>query len=123
MKEDTRPEKVIVVVITDGLENSSHEFTKDKVFEMVKHQTDKYGWAFVYLGANQDAIATASAWGGTSNTSMTFAANSAGVHDAYSSLSSNMVSLRSAKGVNANVYMTQNTFFSDEDRKKQDAAL
>lgn len=49
-EEDKRPGKVIVMIITDGEENSSTEFTQQQVSEMVKHQTDKYSWTFVFLG-------------------------------------------------------------------------
>lgn len=52
---DKKPKNVVVVVMTDGEENSSHEFTKDKIAAMTKEKTAK-GWHFVYLGANQDAM-------------------------------------------------------------------
>jgi len=55
--EDNRPEKVMVVIITDGYENSSKEFSKKEVFDMVTHQKEKYNWEFIFLGAN------ISAWG------------------------------------------------------------
>lgn len=57
--ESDRPEKVVFLVITDGQENSSHEFTTQKVREMVKHQADAYRWQFVYLGADASAFAEA----------------------------------------------------------------
>jgi hypothetical protein len=50
-----RPDKVIVVIITDGQENSSREFDGNRVREMVKEQTEKYSWTFVFLGADIDA--------------------------------------------------------------------
>lgn len=52
-----RPTKVIVAIITDGMENASHEFNLSKISEMIKHQTEKYNWQFTYLGANVDAFA------------------------------------------------------------------
>lgn len=55
MPEDERPEKVLFVTITDGLENSSQEFTAEKVREMIEHQTNVYKWEFVYIGANQNS--------------------------------------------------------------------
>lgn len=55
MAEKERPEKVIFVIITDGLENASREFSRRQVFEMVSHQRDKYKWEFIFLGANIDA--------------------------------------------------------------------
>lgn len=50
LNEEKRPGQVIFLIITDGHENSSREFKATKVKEMVKHQTDKYNWSFVYLG-------------------------------------------------------------------------
>jgi hypothetical protein len=58
-----RPEKVVLVILTDGEENASKKYKKDKIVEMIKHQTDVYKWAVVYLGANQDAIAQAHDYG------------------------------------------------------------
>jgi len=53
--EDKRPEKVIFAVITDGYENASTEFKREKIFEMVTHQKTKYNWEFLFLGADIDA--------------------------------------------------------------------
>lgn len=58
-----RPGKVIVIVITDGMENASTEFTRSRIREMIKHQEEKYSWTFLYLGANQDAFAEADSLG------------------------------------------------------------
>lgn len=52
MPESERPAKNMVVVITDGMENASHRYTLKDARERIQHQTDKYGWTFVYLGAN-----------------------------------------------------------------------
>lgn len=57
-KED-RPAQVIVSILTDGAENSSRHFTWHDLAQRIKHQTDVYQWTFLFLGANQDAIATA----------------------------------------------------------------
>lgn len=59
MPETSRPDKVIVVTITDGEENSSHEFSLTQVRDMITHQQDRYSWKFIFLGANQDAFAEA----------------------------------------------------------------
>lgn len=52
MTEDEKPEKTIVVIMTDGGENSSKEYTAARVKEMIKHQEDKYSWSFVYMGSD-----------------------------------------------------------------------
>lgn len=59
VSEAERPGLVVLVIITDGQENSSREFSKKKVQEMIAHQQDVYKWQFIYLGANQDAFAEA----------------------------------------------------------------
>jgi len=61
--EKDRPEKVIFVILTDGYENWSKEFTRDKIFEMITHQKEKYSWEFIFIAADQDAIATGTAYG------------------------------------------------------------
>lgn len=72
MAEADRPSRVIFVILTDGEENASREFNKPTIGEMVKHQTDAYGWTFVYLGANQDAIKVAGGLGLLAMNSMTY---------------------------------------------------
>lgn len=52
MKEEEKPEKNLIVIMTDGGENDSHEYTFDRVREMIKHQEDKYSWTFMYLGTD-----------------------------------------------------------------------
>ena len=63
MAEQDRPSLVIFVVMTDGLENSSQEFSKARIKEMIQHQQETYGWHFTFLGADQDAFAEASELG------------------------------------------------------------
>ena len=63
MAEQDRPGLVIFVVMTDGQENSSHEFSKAKIKEMTQLQQEKYGWHFTFLGADQDSFAEAQEMG------------------------------------------------------------
>lgn len=56
--EAERPGQVIIAVLTDGEENASRHFTWNDVAKKIRHQTEKYQWQFLFLGANQDAIAT-----------------------------------------------------------------
>ena len=59
-RDEDRPEKTLFIITTDGMENASHRYTYDKVKQMVERQKAKYGWEFLFLGANMDAIAAAS---------------------------------------------------------------
>lgn len=52
MPEEDRPEKNLIVIITDGYENASTEYTQSRIKEMIKHQEDKYNWSFMYIGAD-----------------------------------------------------------------------
>lgn len=63
MPEDQRPGLVVVLIVTDGMENSSKEFTKARVKEMIERQQNEYQWKFSFLGANQDAFGEAASLG------------------------------------------------------------
>ena len=58
-RDEDRPEKTVFVITTDGMENASKTYTYGRVQEMIKRQTEKYGWEFLFLGANIDAKAEA----------------------------------------------------------------
>ena len=62
-REEDRPEHTIFVITTDGMENASHRYTSDRVKAMVERQKEKYGWEFLFLGANIDAVETAARFG------------------------------------------------------------
>ncbi len=57
LPETDRPENVLCVIITDGKENASREFTSADVKKRIEHQQEKYQWKFIFLAANQDAFA------------------------------------------------------------------
>jgi uncharacterized protein YegL len=77
--EDERPGKVIVVILTDGLENASRDYTHERVRALITHQSEKYSWEFVFLAANQDAIAAAGQIAIQPQNAVAFAATPAGV--------------------------------------------
>ena len=58
-RDEDRPEKTVFVITTDGMENASKTYTYGRVQEMIKRQTEKYGWEFLFLGTNIDAKAEA----------------------------------------------------------------
>lgn len=62
-REEDRPDKTLFVIITDGEENSSRRYDYDKVKKMIERQKEKYGWEFIFLGANMDAISVAGRFG------------------------------------------------------------
>lgn len=86
MSEGDRPANVLFVIITDGFENASREYSRDKVFAQISEQRSKYNWQFMFLGANQDAIAEATKLGMSAGSSLTYANNAAGNVAAYQSV-------------------------------------
>ncbi|TFC93175.1 VWA domain-containing protein [Cryobacterium sinapicolor] len=74
LPEHARPGTVQVVVVTDGGENSSSEYSAAAVRALINRQTETYSWDFVFLGANQDAVLTGATLGFDAASSMTFAA-------------------------------------------------
>ena len=62
-REEDRPEKTLFVITTDGMENASHKYTAEQVRKMIRQQKEKYGWEFLFLGANIDAVGTAKGLG------------------------------------------------------------
>jgi len=92
--EDERPEKVLFVIITDGEENHSVEFTADQIRGMVDHQRDVYKWEFLFLGANIDAVRTASQYGIPADRAQDYLADHEGSKAVYMSVASASLSFR-----------------------------
>jgi hypothetical protein len=91
----TRPTQVIVAVITDGFENASTQYTREQVFAKVRHQETHYRWTFLYLGANQDAIAVGRDLGIPHTHAVMFTASPAGMRNSYDIVSDKFSQLRS----------------------------
>jgi hypothetical protein len=117
MYEADRPEKVIMVILTDGEENSSREFSYERIQDMIKEQSEKYTWEFIFLGANLDAVAIGTGLGIKGGMSMTFAANGQGVGATFNSMSANLTNYRSMS--KADTLSTAYTFFDQGDRDQQ----
>lgn len=94
MEEPERPEHVIIVVVTDGMENASREYSALRVKEMVTEQTEKWNWTFMYLAANVDAFATGSVLGFSAGQTMNYDPSTAGVGNSYIAASANATRAR-----------------------------
>jgi hypothetical protein len=116
LPEEERPEKVLFVITTDGEENSSQEFSLERIREMITHQTSVYKWQFVFLASNQDAIQAGADMGISMDCALTFANNSKGTESAYLSLSSKAKAYRSMTPSAASFA------FDDTDRSLQEEA-
>lgn len=92
--EPERPGRVIVAILTDGLENASTQFTWHDIASRIRHQQEKYRWQFLFLGANQDAIATAARMHIAPADAATFRADGAGIAASARSVSRKTAALR-----------------------------
>ena len=82
--EEERPAHVVFVITTDGMENSSCEYTAKRVRGMIEHQQQKYSWQFVFLGANMDAVSEARKLGISAKYAADFTPSHSGVRKMYS---------------------------------------
>ena len=126
LAEKDRPGQVIVAILTDGLENASQRFTWKEIAGKIKHQTDTYKWIFLFLGANQDAIATAANLSIAANNAANYVADAAGSKASHAAFSRKMSALRRAsmdiasvsEKLDAEAPLTQ--IVSEEDRKSRE---
>lgn len=99
-----RPDKVVIVVISDGEENSSVRYKYEHLAQRIEHQKTKYGWEFQFIGTNQDAIANAGKLGIAMALSLNYVNTSAGYKGMYSTLGNSL--LKSRKGLDATYTMS-----------------
>jgi hypothetical protein len=93
--EEKRPGKVIVAIYTDGYENSSREFTLEQINKMITHQRNVYAWDFLFLAANQDAIATAAHMGIDRGMASSVEFSAKGMRDSSASFNRKIKAMRS----------------------------
>lgn len=100
-REEDRPEHTIFVITTDGMENASRRYNLEKVKSMIERQQEKYGWQFVFLGANIDAIKTAGSMGIRPQFAANYHNDTVGVNQLFTSTSDMMCCMRASKPVDA----------------------
>src|SRR5690606_31663874 len=95
--EDQRAGKVLFVVTTDGLENASCEYTYKKIQSMINMQKEAYGWEFIFIGANIDAVKTAKEFGIAEEFAVNYHADEEGTELNYRVMSETISSFRQGK--------------------------
>ena len=101
LPESERAEKVIFVITTDGLENASHEYSRSQVKRMIEYEREIYGWEFLFLGANMDAVAEAGSIGIQADRSVTFENDSQGIQTNYRVVGETISRMRCASPMSA----------------------
>ena len=113
-REEDRPEKTLFVITTDGMENASREYTYPRLKAMIQRQKEKYGWEFIFLGANIDAAKEAARFGIDPDRAANYHADHEGTAVIYKAVSEAVCELRSCRPMT-----TEWRHSIDEDYKKR----
>ena len=100
-RPEDRPEKTLFVITTDGMENASRQYSYERVKMMIERNTDKYGWEFIFLGANIDATKEAARFGIRADRAANYNADSVGTAVVYEAVCDAVCSVRSSKSMSA----------------------
>ena len=100
--KNEKADKVLFVIITDGLENASKEYNSSTVKKLIETQKEKYGWEFLFLGANIDAIETANTIGINAERAVNYKSDSIGTKKNYDTLNKAVEEVRSGKDLDKN---------------------
>ena len=88
------PEHTIFIITTDGMENASHQYSREKIKAMIERQKTKYGWEFLFLGANIDAIETARSYGIDQDRAVEYNCDSVGTGLNFEAMSDAITTMR-----------------------------
>ena len=94
--EEERADKVLFVITTDGMENASREFTNERIKAMISEQKEMHGWEFLFLGANMDAVETASHFGIDPSRAASYHADSEGTRVNFETISNACCDVRAS---------------------------
>ena len=98
-RDEDIPEKTVFVIITDGMENASKNYTSDRVKQMIEREKEKYGWEFLFLGANIDAVETAKQFGIGKERAVSYRSDSVGTELNYEVVSQAMCAMRCSAAI------------------------
>ena len=98
-REEDVPQRTLFVITTDGMENASHLYTAEKVKQMIERQKSRYGWEFLFLGANIDAVETAGRFGIAPERAVNYHSDSRGTQLNYEVLSETICAARSGAAI------------------------
>lgn len=93
-REEDVPEHTLFIIITDGMENASHQYSIEMVRQKIQKEKEKYGWEFLFLGANLDAVETAGGLGINKNRAVTYTSDSEGTRLNYEAVDEAVTQMR-----------------------------
>ncbi len=93
-RQEDVPAHTMFIITTDGQENASHKYSSDEVKKMIERQKEKYGWEFLFIGANIDAVETAARFGIDRNRAVNYNADSRGTQVLYETISDPISAMR-----------------------------
>jgi len=88
------PQHTMFIITTDGMENASHRYTSDEVKQMIRREKEKYGWEFLFIGANIDAVETAARYGIGRDRAVNYHADEKGTQILYQTVASAVCNVR-----------------------------
>lgn len=115
---EAAPAHTMFVITTDGQENASRKYTAEQVKEMIKRQKEKYGWEFLFIGANIDAVETAARYGIDEDRAVNYCADSEGTDIVYNSLAETVCKMRACAPICADWSAEINADFQRRSKKK-----
>ena len=95
------PEHTMFVITTDGQENASHKYTSEQVKKMIERQKEKYGWEFLFIGANIDAVETAARYGIDKDRAVNYNADGRGTQILYETVAKAVYNVRASAPLSA----------------------
>ena len=117
-KEDV-PEKTLFVITTDGYENASKRYDYEKVRKMIERQKEKYGWEFLFIGANIDAVETATRYGISRDRAVNYNADREGTQILYESVAKAVCNVRASAPLGADWSDEINADYQKRGRKSK----
>ncbi|MDO4834705.1 MAG: hypothetical protein Q4A40_06695, partial [Bacillota bacterium] len=117
-KAEDVPEKTLFVITTDGMENSSIEYSYRKVKQMIEGEKEQYGWEFLFLGANMDAVSVASRMGISADQSATFINDGEGIRKNFIAFGGVMASMARMEDIDETCLATVREDYSRRSRKR-----
>ena len=111
------PEKPLFVIIPDGFENASHIYSSEKVKKMIRHEEEKYGWEFLFIGANIDAVETAARYGISQDRAVNYNADEEGTQILYESVAKAVCNVRASAPLRADWSEEINADYQKRGRK------